>query len=146
MSLQRFLKKVGTVSPLATVREAAAVMRDRGIGAVVVVSDDGELIGIFTDRDVALRVVAEGKPSSTAVGDVMTSRPVFVLESTSIEQACLTMAERGVRRLPIVDRDHRVIGLLALDDIFLMLGMELGEAARAIFLGVQAETGEEHPL
>jgi CBS domain-containing protein len=144
MSLKRFRKNVGTVSSQATVQEACRLMKERGIGAVVVVSDDLRPVGILTDRDVAVRVVAQGWPAeSTRVCEVMTSKVVFAQETTSIERACADMAQQGVRRLPIVDEEGRVMGLVTLDDIVLMLGMELGEAAKAVFAGIQAGGPEQ---
>lgn len=141
MSLQKYLKNVVTISPRATALEAARLMRDHQIGAVIVVSDDGRPIGMVTDRDMAVRVVAEGWPAgNTPVSEVMTPSPTLISEDTPLEEAIARMGDTGHRRLPIVDATGHPVGLLSLDDVMLLVGMELGNVARTLFSGMASRS------
>jgi signal-transduction protein with cAMP-binding, CBS, and nucleotidyltransferase domain len=134
MSLRNYSKLVSCVSPRASIVQASRDMKARGIGAVVVISDDHKPIGLLTDRDVTLRVVAEGKdPEKCTVEEIMTSGVVSLPQDASLEQATELMRDHGVRRIPIVDEKGCVTGLVALDDILLLVGIELGNVASAIF-------------
>ena len=120
-------------------------MAARKIGAVVVVSDDGKAIGLLTDRDVTLRVVAEGRaPERTTVEDVMSPSVTCLSLDATIERATESMRDAGVRRLPIIDDQQHVIGLVSFDDIVLLLGMELGNLAAALFTR-QSTVAENEP-
>jgi CBS domain-containing protein len=110
----------------ATIQEAAAGMRDAGVGALPVVSDSEELVGIVTDRDIALRAVAEGLGSETTVDQVMTKQLIVVDASDEFEDALSLMRERQVRRLPVVDGE-RLVGMVAQADIAALI--ESGAAA-----------------
>jgi CBS domain-containing protein len=139
MSLRKYMKSVGTVSPRASVTEAARAMRDKMIGAVVVVSDDNQALGLLTDRDVVLRVLAEGRdPERTAAEEVMTRGVASLQIDSSLEKASELMRDFGIRRVPIIDDTGRVAGLVSFDDLILLLGMELGNLAAAIFSGMGA--------
>lgn len=134
MSLSKYGKTVGKVTPRASAREACREMAQRQIGCVVVVSDDEKPIGIVTDRDVALRVVAEGRdPERTPVEDIMSTGLTTLPVDASFESATRLMRDRQVRRIPLVGADGRVEGLVSLDDFVLLLGMELGNLASAVF-------------
>lgn len=134
MSLRNYSKLVGCVSPRASIVQASRDMKARGIGAVVVISDDDKPIGLLTDRDITLRVVAEGKdPEKCTVEEVMTSGVVSLPQDASLEQATELMRDHGVRRIPIVDANGGVTGLVSLDDVLLLVGIELGNVASAIF-------------
>jgi signal-transduction protein with cAMP-binding, CBS, and nucleotidyltransferase domain len=115
------IKDVMTQSPVAvrfdaTIQEAAAGMRDLDAGALPVVSDADQLIGIVTDRDLSVRALAEGMDPETAVANVLT-RDVRVIEpSDAIEDALLLMASEQVRRLPVVEGGH-LVGVVALADL-----------------------------
>jgi CBS domain-containing protein len=100
----------------ATIQEAAAGMRDAGVGALPVVSDSEELVGIVTDRDIALRAVAEGLGPETTVDQVMTKQLIVVEASDEFEDALSLMRERQVRRLPVVEGE-RLVGMIAQADI-----------------------------
>lgn len=100
----------------ATIQEAAAGMRDAGVGALPVVGETDELAGIVTDRDIALRAVAEGLEPETLVERVMTRALVVAEPSDELEDALALMREHQVRRLPVVE-DERVIGIVAQADI-----------------------------
>lgn len=119
-----------TVSPEATVAEAARLMRDADIGDVLVV-DDGRLVGILTDRDVTVRVTAQGMdPGRARVGDHMTTDLVTGLPDWDVEDAADILAEEQVRRLPILE-NGRLVGIVSLGDIAVQL-MEEEVAAEAL--------------
>ncbi len=115
------------VVPSDTVVRAAQLMRGEDIGPVLVVKDKDErkLAGIVTDRDVALKVVAEGKdPNSVRVKEVMTSDPVTCKPEDDLSKALKLMKSEQVRRVPIVDDNDRVVGIIAQADV----ARELDEA------------------
>jgi CBS domain-containing protein len=133
MSLTNYVKLVGCLSPRATITEAAAEMRAKGIGTVVVISDDYQPIGLITDRDVAVRVVAERKnPDQTTVESAMTRNVMTLPEDASVRTATELMRDKGVRRVPITDENGRVTGIVSFDDLLLLLGVEIGNLANAI--------------
>jgi CBS domain-containing protein len=94
-------------------------MKREDVGLVPVVSDNStKLIGVITDRDIVLNIVAAGRdPNATAVSEVMTTDPVSCLPQESIEAAMELMASRQVRRIPIVDNDGTIVGIVAQADI-----------------------------
>jgi len=103
-------REIQTVSPWATVREATERMRAAGTGFLPVCEADGQLVGVLTDRDVAVRAVAEGRDvDETTVRDVMT-------EHVSAAEALELMKDEGVRRLLVVDRANRFVGVATLED------------------------------
>jgi CBS domain-containing protein len=133
--------EVMTPSPTAcnphhTAIDAAELMLREDCGLLPVVSYDGKkLIGVLTDRDIVLKVVAEGKdPRSTAVSDVMTTDVVTCLQQESVEMAMEQMATRQVRRIPIVDRDGSLVGILAQADVATRIAnpQETGQVVQAI--------------
>jgi CBS domain-containing protein len=105
-----------TVETSATVADAAREMRDGDVGAVVVV-DDGKVAGIITDRDIAVRVVAEGlDPDATGVGEVGTMDPVTLTVDQTVDDAIRLVREQDVRRI-IVVQDGRPAGIVSLGDL-----------------------------
>jgi CBS domain-containing protein len=105
------------ISPDASIKDAAKRMKDEDIGALPVGEND-RLIGMVTDRDIAMRGVAEGRaPETTPVRDVMSEKILYCFEDDSIEDAAQCMAEHQVRRLPILNRDKRLTGIVSLADI-----------------------------
>ena len=106
-----------TIEPDKTVADAAKLMRDEDAGLIPIVEGQ-KLAGTITDRDIAIRVVAEGKdPQSSTVRDVMTSRLVTVDPDQDLDEALRLMAEHQVRRLPVVEEDGRLVGIVAQADI-----------------------------
>jgi CBS domain-containing protein len=102
----------------ATVVDAAIVMRDKEVGDVVVVDDDGHVAGMLTDRDITVRVVAERRdPERTRVKEVCTPDPVTIDALADVEDAERLMREHLVHRLPVVDREGAPLGLLSLEDL-----------------------------
>jgi len=117
------------VPPTATVLEAVEVMAEHGVGAVAVV-DKGRLQGIFTERDVMLRVVLRGRDTKeTRLAEVMTSPAETIDEETSEEDALVQMVERHVRHLPIVARDGALKGVLSIRNL---LEHRIDELAREL--------------
>ena len=113
------------VSPDASVSEVAEVMRQEGIGAVPVV-DAGHLLGMITDRDLALRVFSRNaNPAEVRARDVMTRDVISCRQDQSIEDAIRLMAEYLVRRLPVIDSNKRMVGMLSLGDIAFHSGSKL---------------------
>jgi CBS domain-containing protein len=105
------------IDPTASIRDAAQRMKSEDIGALPVGEND-RLVGMVTDRDIALRAVADGRdPSSTTVRDVMSEKIYYCFEDDDVESAARCMAENQVRRLPILNRDKRLTGIVALADI-----------------------------
>ena len=106
-----------TVSSDATVVEAARVMRDDDFGLVPVVDGD-RLVGTVTDRDIAIRVVAEERdPSSTTVREIASADLVTIDPEQELGEALRLMAQHQVRRLPVVEEDGRLVGIVAQADV-----------------------------
>jgi CBS domain-containing protein len=140
MSLERICSKaVVTISPDATVLEATKLMQSKHIGCLVVI-DESRPIGILTDRDIVLKLVAsEKKPAETAVKEIMTVNPTMVNVNYDLLDAVRLMRNRGVRRLPIVDEHRHLLGIITMDDLLTAFSAEVGNLAGA----VQKELGLE---
>ena len=123
-------RDVKVISPDMTIGEAAREMRDGEFGMLPVVEDD-RIIGTISDRDIAIRAVAEGKDSDTKVRDVISEGIAWAFEDESVEQAAMIMSERQVRRLPVVDRERRLVGIVALGD-FAVANADFRPAAQAL--------------
>lgn len=99
------------------VSEAAKLMRDEDVGLTPIVEGD-RLVGTLTDRDIAIRVVAEGRdPESTPVREVASSELVTIDPDQSLDEALRLMAQHQVRRLPVVEEDGRLVGIVAQADV-----------------------------
>jgi len=107
---------VKLVGPTQTIREAAQLMASADIGSLPV-GDNDRLVGMVTDRDLALRAVAHGLGHDTPVRDVMTTAVKYCHDHEDVEQVARNMAELGVRRLPVVDGEKRLVGIVALSNI-----------------------------
>ena len=123
-------RDVKVVNPDVSIAEAAKQMRDGDFGMLPVGEND-RMIGTISDRDITIRAVAEGKGSATKVRDVMSDGVAWAYEDDSVEQAARIMSERQVRRLPVVDRDKRLVGIVALGD-FAVESSEIRPAAEAL--------------
>jgi len=106
------------IPPDATIGDAAKKMRDLDVGALPV-CDGNRLCGMITDRDIAIRAVAEGRDSHTPVRDSMTEEPICCFEDQEYEEAAALMREHQIRRLPVVNRDKDLVGLVSLADLTL---------------------------
>jgi CBS domain-containing protein len=104
------------ITPDTTAQEAARLMKSEDVGALPTV-EDGRLIGVVTDRDLAVRVVAEGRGPDTPVSEIASKDIVTIDPQQSLEEAARLMAEHQVRRLPVVEEDGRLIGMLAQADV-----------------------------
>jgi CBS domain-containing protein len=109
-------RDVRACEPNATVADAAKVMSQEDVGPVPIV-EDGRLIGIVTDRDIVVRVVAEGRdPNATTVSEIASTKLVTVSPDDDLDEALKLLAERQIRRLPVVEGD-RLVGIVAQADI-----------------------------
>ena len=108
-------RDVKVIGPDMSIRDAARKMRDGDFGMMPVGEND-RMIGTISDRDIAIRAVAEGKDAGTKVRDVMSDGIAWAYEDDSVERAAMIMSEHQVRRLPVVDREKRLVGIVALGD------------------------------
>ena len=106
-----------SVTPQASVRDAAQIMKDEDVGIVPVVEGD-RLVGVITDRDLALRIIAEGRDVSSTVRDVMSSGRIATCRpDEDLDHVMETMAKEQVRRIPIVDERGSLVGIVAQADV-----------------------------
>jgi CBS domain-containing protein len=131
---------VRITSPGETIREAARTMKEIDAGFLPVGEND-RLVGMITDRDIAVRGVAEGKAPDTPVRDIMTADIHYVFSDDSVEDAASRMGELQVRRLPVLNRDKRLVGIISIGDVSKSDGAadDSGAALRQI-----AEPGGRH--
>ena len=123
------IKPVVTASAQMTVDQAARAMRSKNVGALVVVNA-GRPVGMLTDRDIAVEVVARGMdPEEVRVGDVMVKKPVTIRQDLGIFDAAKAFAKTGVRRLPVVTSSGVLVGVITMDDVLMLLGNEMGHMA-----------------
>lgn len=119
-------------APTMTVREAAVLMNECSIAAVLICKPDGGLAGIMTERDIAARVVARGlDPNTVTVSEVMTHNPDTLGPDDRPEQALRMMRARNYRHIPVVDEDHHAIGMVSVRDLYAFVIEELSEDLRA---------------
>ncbi|MGH2686883.1 MAG: CBS domain-containing protein [Actinomycetota bacterium] len=125
-----------TANPDMSAADAAALMKQFDVGAIPITRGD-ELLGLVTDRDLVLRVLAERQdPTRVQVGDILTKAPVTVSPDTKISEARDAMAEHRVRRLPVV-KSERLVGIISLGDIAIAdaseraVGETLGEISES---------------
>jgi CBS domain-containing protein len=106
-----------TIEPTKSVADAAKIMKKEDAGIVPVVDGD-QLAGTITDRDIAIRVVADGKdPQSTKVRDIMSTQIITIDPQQNVDEAARLMAQHQVRRLPVVEEDGKLVGIVAQADI-----------------------------
>jgi len=123
-------REVKVISPDATIREAAKAMLEGDFGMMPVGEND-RMIGAISDRDIAVRAVAEGKDSNAKVREVMSEGITWAYEDDSVEDAARIMSVHQIRRLPVVNRDKRLVGIVALGD-FAVESSDLEPAAEAL--------------
>ncbi len=130
MSIAEYCQReVVTIGPQQTVTVAARCMLDQHVGCLVVISET-KPVGIITDRDILRAVVATKKnPETMAVDQVMSTDLLMVTEDTGVFKTIGIMFDKGVRRLPVVDRKGNLVGIIALDDLLVLLGTELATLA-----------------
>lgn len=129
------------VSPFDSVQHAAALMQQHDFGGLPVGQHE-QLLGIVTDRDIAVRAVARGRiPTQTLVNEVMSAPIAYVRDDQSLEEAARLMAQGRVRRLPVVDQEKRLVGIVSLGDLALRSARPAGEALGSISEPLQPITG-----
>jgi CBS domain-containing protein len=122
--MTEYIRDVMTTNPetlpeSTTVREAAETMRANDIGDVVIVDDNGAISGILTDRDIVVRVVAEGRdPRVTRIGDIASRELTAVSPDDPVDRAVQLMRERAIRRVPVVDKG-KPVGIVSIGDLAL---------------------------
>lgn len=124
---------VRCVPPDSPLAEAAGVMRELDVGSVPV-RDADRLAGMLTDRDIVLRCVAEGRdPRRTTVRDVMSEGITYIYSDQEVEDAAELMEQKQIRRLPVLNREKRLVGIISLGDVALHTSNELsGEALKVV--------------
>jgi CBS domain-containing protein len=142
MSIRDLIRRPLEALPAtASCAEAALLMRDQRVGSIAV-SDGRKLLGIVTDRDLVMRVMATGRSAqAVSLSEVMSQNPVYLPADSSIDSALATMRELGVRRIPIVDTEGRLDGMLSMDDLVASLGKQLAVLAQAMGRVAQSEPG-----
>ncbi|MEX0802498.1 MAG: CBS domain-containing protein [Deltaproteobacteria bacterium] len=118
MQIREIMTRDVEVVPFdAAVKDAAAKMKQLDIGAIPV-CDGQKLTGVLTDRDIAVRLAAEGRnPSDTRVSEIMTKDLFYCFEDQDVEEAATVMEAGQIRRLPILDQDRQLVGIVSLGDI-----------------------------
>lgn len=125
--------RVNYINQSRTVQEAATIMRDLNVGAVPV-EDNDKLVGMITDRDLAVRVVAEGRSLDTTVEECMSRGVEYCYEDESVDDVRDKMSQLQIRRLPIMSRKKRLVGIVSLGDLAVTKGTqeEAGDALTEI--------------
>jgi len=134
MSLRPIMsKELTSLPPHASVLDGAKFMHEMGVGCVVVTGDDDKPLGIVTDRDIMSKVIIDEKdPKTVKLKDIMTSPAVSIKEDKHVFDVTKLMSVHGVRRFPVVDSEGKLIGVIALDDLLILLGREMHEIAAAL--------------
>lgn len=136
--------EVRVANPGMSLKDAAALMREADTGFLPVGEND-RLVGTLTDRDIVIRAVAEGRdPSQTRVRDVMSEGILYCYEDDDEEDVADLMAEKQVRRLPVLNQDKRLVGVVSLGDIAARAGEE--DAAGAALKDIAKDTGSERRM
>jgi len=129
MKVSKFMTRdVQLVTPTQTIRDAAKMMAELDAGSLPVQQDD-LLVGMITDRDIAVRAVAHGKSPDTPVRDVMSREVLYCFDDQEVKEIARNMGEVKVRRLPVVNRDKRLVGIISLGDLALNEEAELTASA-----------------
>jgi CBS domain-containing protein len=126
--------------PNQTIRQAALLMSKIDCGALPV-ADKDSLVGMITDRDIAIRAIAAGKGPKTTVKEIMSSEVLYCFEDQDLEEVARNISDIKVRRLPVVNRDKRLVGILSLGDMSVKAD---GSDAAADALKAISEPGGEH--
>lgn len=134
MSVGKFCSRTVDVANLdETTQVAASRMNTRNVGSLIVIDSHKSPVGIITDRDLAMRVVGKGlDPNTTMIEAVMSDWPDSVTENTSIESAIAIMRRGPHRRLPVVDNQNQLVGILSLDDVLDLLSAEFEEIGKLL--------------
>jgi CBS domain-containing protein len=143
-------RPVVSIDATATLRQAATLMREQHVGALVVTvsrAERPEAVGIVTDRDLVLEVLSrELSPADVAVGALASRNLAAVRGSASVAEAVAVMAERGVRRLLVTDDENRLVGFVSADDLLEALAQDIGGLAQALRVGVAREAAQRQAI
>jgi CBS domain-containing protein len=125
-------RDVKIASPTDTLQQAAQLMQSEDFGSLPVGEND-RLVGMVSDRDIAVRAVALGlSPTECCVRDVMSDEVKYVFDDQTIEEAAQMMGKLQVRRLPVLNRDKRLVGIVSLGDLSLSKAKPAGDALKSI--------------
>jgi len=130
-TIEKFVKQVVTAAPSDSLAAVAQQMERHNVGAVVIV-ENHRPVGIVTDRDLALQLGARGVPPRTPVGEAMSTPATTISLDDGVFDTSQVLKESGVRRLPVVDEDGRLVGLVTLDDLLRVLSRELSNLTEGI--------------
>jgi CBS domain-containing protein len=141
MSVAAYCRRTAcTARPQDGLRETAVRMEKEGVGLLVVMEEDAP-VGVVSDRDLAL---ALGRDAGRSVADVMSRPAIAVADDASVEEAMGLMRDRRVRRLPVIDAEERVVGLISADDLVLLLAREIGGLGEVLV--AQLPAGGSRPV
>jgi CBS domain-containing protein len=133
-------REVRVASPGQSIRDVAKMMQEIDAGALPV-GDNDRLVGMITDRDIAIRAVAQGKGPDTPVREVMTTEKVlYCYDDEDLDHVAKNMGDQQVRRLPVVNREKRLVGIVSLGD----LAQKERKAATKAVSGVSKPGGQHH--
>jgi len=140
-------KDVRMTRPDQKIRDAALLMAELDIG-VLPVEENDRLVGMITDRDIVVRAVADGRGPDTPIRDVMTREVLYCFDDQTVDEVSQNMADIRVRRLPVMNRQKRLVGILSLGDLALsdQAVDEAGEALGGICRpgGAHSQSAERH--
>lgn len=109
---------VYSIQPNDTVFDALSVLVDKNVGALVVLTEEDQVLGIFSERDYARRVILKGRASKeTLIRDIMTENPFTVTEDDSIQDCMVKMTDKHIRHLPVTDDQQRLVGMISIGDV-----------------------------
>lgn len=134
-------REVRTIAPDRTLQDAARLMSMIDAGFLPV-ADDDHMVGTITDRDIAIRAVAEGKGPETLVSEAMTRDVKYCFDDDDVEHVARNMGDIQVRRLPVVDRNKRLVGVLSLGDM--AIDSVSADAAETALSGISQPTHRTH--
>lgn len=140
---------VVTIKKTATLTDAVKLMANNHVGSIIVVEIIGERImplGILTDRDIALTIGNSQKPGAIKVEQVMQSAPVTISENDGIYEAIFKMQEFGVKRLPVIQADGSLIGIVSKDDILKLIAEEINHLSKINVNQIRNEQGLNLPV
>lgn len=142
MRLHEFIRSPAiTCATTTSLSEAARMMHVHEVGSLVVLDDAGEIAGMVTDRDLAVKGYARDRESSTPVGEIMTPHPLTIGVDADTNEAATTMMHHGVRRLPVVDAEGMLCGIVALDDLVVFVEHESETVRRALDAQIRKDSG-----
>ena len=133
MSLQKFCQRpMVTITADRNIVDACHLLQEKNVGCLLI-EENGKLRGLLTDRDIALKVTAEKRdPQGTKVRDVMSTNLTTIPVNRTLHDLTTVMHTYHVRRVPIMDSDDKVVGLVTLDDLLILLGQEMSDLSQGI--------------